>query len=120
MVDIAIMLTVAFLLSWDDMMRAFGTLAVVAQILFYSLLGFGTYLCCASLTDDKRSVIVLGVCTRNVGAALVPLTTIDDVDTRSLTMCIIAAFVTVPVGFAAAGVLARLSHARTRKESNMR
>ncbi|MGO4624585.1 bile acid:sodium symporter [Ensifer sp. 2YAB10] len=112
--NIAIMLATAFLLNWEDMLSAFGTFAVAAQILYYPILGFGSYLCCASLPDEKRSVIVLGVCTRNVGAALAPLTTIADADSRSLTMCIMAAFITVPMGFAAANILARLSHARKR------
>jgi len=55
---------------------------------------------------------VLGLCTRNVGAAAAPLLSVPGSDRRALVMCIVAVFVTFVIGFAAAHLLGRLDPAR--------
>jgi BASS family bile acid:Na+ symporter len=91
--------------NWGDMLGAIGTRAIAAQLIYYALLGAGSYALSFGLPHEKRSVIALGVATRNVGAALAPLSAIPGSDPRASTMCILAACITPFVGFAFAKLL---------------
>ncbi|EJC75142.1 putative Na+-dependent transporter [Rhizobium leguminosarum bv. trifolii WSM2012] len=108
MLNIVVLLSAAFLQNWRDMLSAVGTWAIAAQFIYYSGLAAGSYALSFGLPHDKRSVVTLGVSTRNVGAALAPLSAVPDADPRSSTMCILAACITLLVGFAAAKLLDRL------------
>jgi BASS family bile acid:Na+ symporter len=107
-VNIVILLTVAVLQNWQDMLSAVGTWAIAAQFIYYFALAACSYALSFGLRYDKRSVVTLGVSTRNVGAALAPFSAVPDADPRSSTMCILAACITLLVGFAVARLLSRL------------
>jgi BASS family bile acid:Na+ symporter len=100
------MLGIVLLLYWRDFLSAVGTYAIGAQILYYCLLaaayglGFG-------LSLEKKSALVLGLCTRNVGAAVAPLLSASGSDQRATVMCIMAVFITLAVGFGVATLLGR-------------
>jgi BASS family bile acid:Na+ symporter len=107
--DIIIMLGIVAVLYWRDFLSAVGSYAIVAQILYYCLLGAAAYGLAFGLSHEKKSALVLGLCTRNVGAAMAPLLSAPSTDQRATVMCILAVFITLGVGSGAAHLLGRLS-----------
>ena len=87
---------------------AVGSLAIAAQVLFIGAVTITAYQLGAGLIPEQRSVLTLGVCTRNLGAALAPLATVDS-DPRAMVMIAIAAPVTIVLSAGAARWLARRS-----------
>jgi len=110
-VDIVIMLGVVAVLYWRDFLSAVGSYAIGAQIVYYCLLAVAAYGLSFGLSHEKKSTLVLGLCTRNVGAAMAPLLSVEGLDKRATVMCIMAVFITLAVGFAAASLLGRLNPA---------
>jgi bile acid:Na+ symporter, BASS family len=106
-VDILLMLGIVLLLYWRDFLSAVGSYAIAAQILYYCLLGAAAYGLGFGLSHAKRSALVLGLCTRNVGAAIAPLLSFSGSDQRATVMCVMAVFITLAVGFGAAYLLGR-------------
>lgn len=103
---IVAMLLAAVALHWRDMVGAVGSFAIFAQFAFYALLGAAGYASGIGLPHAQRSVLALGMCTRNIGAALAPLLAVQTVDQRALTTCILAALITMVTGFGGARLLA--------------
>jgi bile acid:Na+ symporter, BASS family len=106
-VDIVIMLGIVVVLYWRDFLSAVGSYAIAAQMLYYGLLAFGAYGLGFGLPHEKKAALVLGLCTRNVGAAMAPLLSAPSSDQRATVMCIMAVFITLAMGFAAAQLLAQ-------------
>ncbi len=91
-----------------EILSAVGTYAIGTQILYYALLGFGSYLLGFGLSYEQKSPMVLGICTRNVGPALATLMGVSDAPQGAITMCILAIFLgAILSGFAAAALLKR-------------
>jgi bile acid:Na+ symporter, BASS family len=91
-----------------DLFSSIGTYAIGTQILYYALLGFGSYLLAFGLSYDQKAPMTLGICTRNVGPAFATLMGVSDAPQGAITMCILAVFLgTILSGFAAAAVLKR-------------
>jgi bile acid:Na+ symporter, BASS family len=105
--DIILMLGIVMVLYWRDFLGAVGSYAIGAQVLYYCLLGAAAYALGYGLSHEKRSALVLGLCTRNVGAAIAPLLAVPSSDPRATVMCIMAVFITLAVGFGAARLLGR-------------
>jgi BASS family bile acid:Na+ symporter len=110
-VDIIVMLGVVAVLYWRDLLSAVGSYAIGAQILYYCLLAVAAYGLSFGLSHEKKSTLVLGISTRNVGAAMAPLLSVEGSDERATVMCIMAVFITLAVGFGAAYLLGRLNPA---------
>jgi bile acid:Na+ symporter, BASS family len=106
-VDIAVMLGTVLVLYWRDFVSAVGSYAIAAQILYYCALAAGVYGLGFGLSDEKRSTLALGLCTRNVGAAIAPLLSAPSLDERATVMCVMAVFITLVIGFATAHLLGR-------------
>jgi bile acid:Na+ symporter, BASS family len=53
--------------------NAIGTWAILAQVLFYTLTIVGSYALAFGIAPRRKSVVTLGLSTRNCGAALAPL-----------------------------------------------
>jgi BASS family bile acid:Na+ symporter len=70
-----IMLVAALVIYRSDFLSAVGTYAIGSQFLYYGLLAAGAYGLGFGLPHAQKSVLALGVCTRNIGAALAPLFT---------------------------------------------
>ncbi|MBB3545246.1 bile acid:sodium symporter [Rhizobium sp. BK399] len=113
--NIVVLLATAFLQNWRDMVGAVGTFAIAAQFIYYTGLAACSYALTVGLPHNKRSVVTLGVATRNVGAALAPLSAVPDADPRSSTMCILAACITLLMGFVLAKILNRFAPERRLK-----
>ena len=105
--DIILMLEIVLLLYWRDFLGAVGSYAIGAQILYYCLLAAAAYGLAFGLTHEKKSALVLGLCTRNVGAAVAPLMSVSSSDQRAVVMCVLAVFITLVVGFGVANLLGR-------------
>ena len=65
---------------------AIGTDAIGAQILFFSMATAAPYGLSFGLSHGQRSVLSLGMATRNIGAALAPLFAVGDIDQRAIVM----------------------------------
>jgi BASS family bile acid:Na+ symporter len=110
-IDIAVMLGIVMVLYWRDFLSAVGSYAIAAQILYYCALAAGVYGFSPGLSHEKKSTLALGLCTRNVGAAMAPLLSAFSSDERATVMCVLAVFITLVVGFAVANILGRLNKA---------
>ena len=104
-VNIILMLGIVLLLYWRDFLSAVGTYAIGAQILYYCLLAAAAYSLGFGLSREKKNTLALGLCTRNVGAAIAPLLSVSGSDQRATVMCVMAVFITLGVGFAVAYLL---------------
>jgi len=73
---------------------AIGTRAIAAQLLFLFVISGLTHLLGLALQDNQRSVVTLGIATRNLGAALAPIAAVAD-DERGVVMIAIGAVATL-------------------------
>jgi len=107
--DTAVMLAVVVWIYWEDLASALGTYAIATQVLFYVVTVTAAYRLGFGLPHSQKSVLALGVCTRNLGAAFAPLVAVPGTDRRAIAMVAIAVPLSVACGLLAAGVLARRS-----------
>jgi BASS family bile acid:Na+ symporter len=108
-VDTLAMCVLALWLYWRDILSAVGSYAIGTQFLYFGLLAAASYVLAFRLPYEQRSVLSLGVATRNIGAALVPLFAVKDTDPRAVTMCVLATFVQLIAGLGTAAILARFA-----------
>lgn len=88
---------------------AVGTYAIGTQILYYTVLGFASYLLGFGLSYEQKAPMILGISTRNVGPALATLMGVAGAPQGAITMCILAIFLgAILSGFAAAAILKRV------------
>ncbi len=81
-----------------------GSFATLAQVIFYAVVTVCSYALAFRLPQTQKSVLSLGVCTRNLGAAFAPLFAVSDVDERAIVMVALG----VPLQTIAAVVAARI------------
>lgn len=86
---------------------AVGSYAFGTQILFFSVATAGTYALSFNLPQTQRSVLTLGMSTRNVGAAFAPLLSVQDIDQRAIVMVAIGLPMQIIASLLAAQWLAR-------------
>ncbi len=87
-----------------SMAATFGDRVVLAEVLFLGLLTLVAYRSGGRLAQRERSVLGLGLCTRNLGAALAPLFAMDAPDERAVVAVVLA----LPVQLVCAVVAARI------------
>jgi BASS family bile acid:Na+ symporter len=66
-----------------------GSLAVVSQVIFFSIVTTLTYWCGFGLQPEQKIVLSAGMATRNIGAALAPLFSIAEMDQRAIIMVVL-------------------------------
>jgi BASS family bile acid:Na+ symporter len=81
---------------------AVGSYAIAAQLIYAVGLTGGGYLLSIGMVPQQRSVVSLGLCTRNLGAALAPLV-LEETDPRTMVMIALGVPVTLTVTYVAAG-----------------
>ena len=81
---------------------AVGSHAILAMLIFLGVVTLIAHLLGADLANEQRSVLTIGMCTRNLGAALAPAAVIDP-DPRVIVMIAIA----VPLMLVLAAMTAR-------------
>jgi len=72
-VDTLLMLLVVVVMYGRGFASAVGTWAILAQVLFYTLTIVASYALAFRIPPRRKSVLTLGLSTRNCGAALAPL-----------------------------------------------
>lgn len=82
-----------------------GSFAVLTQLLFYGIVTVGSYACAWGLQPSHKSVLSLGVCTRNLGAAFAPLFAVSGVDERAVVMVALGAPLQIIAAFMAANII---------------
>lgn len=81
-----IMLMLCVVVYGKGFISAVGTYAIGTQILFFSVATAASYGLSFGLPHSQKSVLALGMSTRNLGAAFAPLFSIADVDQRAIVM----------------------------------
>ena len=97
-----IMLVLCIVVYGEGFLEAVGSFAVAAQLLFYAAVILVSILFARGLQPEHRSVLSLGMCTRNLGAAFAPLYALGTIDERAIIMVALG----VPLQVLAAFLLA--------------
>jgi BASS family bile acid:Na+ symporter len=109
-----LVLLVAILVRYlEGFAGAVSSYAIAAQLLYAVGVTLGAHALGAGMPANRRSVLSLGACSRNLGAALAPLL-VTSPDSRSMVMVALAVPTTLGVTFLAAGWLARRRHEQDR------
>lgn len=96
------MLAAIAILYWKGFVEAIGSYAIAAQVVYAVGTTVGSYLLSRGLPLGQRSVVSLGACTRNLGAALAPLLAVT-ADPRTTVMIALG----VPITLLVTGISAR-------------
>ena len=81
-----IMLASCIFIYGKDFISAVGTYAIGAQIIFFAITTAASYTFSFGLPSTQKSVLSLGMTTRNLGAAFAPLFAIPEMDRRAIVM----------------------------------
>ncbi len=85
-VDTVLMLILCVVIYGKAFAGTLGTYAIGTQILFFTISTIGSYVLSFGLLPGQKSVISLGMATRNLGAAFAPLFAMPDVERRAIVM----------------------------------
>ncbi len=85
-IDTILMLVLCVIIYGKAFAGTLGTYAIGTQILFFTICTIGSYVLSFGLLPGQKSVISLGMATRNLGAAFAPLFAIAQVDRRAIVM----------------------------------
>jgi BASS family bile acid:Na+ symporter len=96
------LLVLVVVIHGRSVLHAVGSYAIATEALFLAVLTLAAYRLGVALPEPKRIVLTIGLCTRNLGAALAPLAAVD-ADPRAMVMIVIA----VPLTLAASTLTAR-------------
>jgi BASS family bile acid:Na+ symporter len=86
----AILLLLCLVIYGHGFVEALGHFAIAAQLMFYAGITAGGYRLARGLSQPRRAVLGLGLCTRNVGIAMTPLLSAAAVDPRTVVMVALA------------------------------
>ncbi len=84
--DTLLMLVLCVIVYGKGFAGAAGSYAFGTQILFFSVATAATYGLSFGLPQGQKSVLALGMSTRNLGAAFAPLFAVPDIDQRAIVM----------------------------------
>jgi BASS family bile acid:Na+ symporter len=104
-----LVLALCGLIYGRDFISVLGSFAIAAQVLYLGALTALSSVAAMGLPPDQRSVLGLGMSTRNVGAALAPLFAATMLDEGAIVMVVLG----VPVQIAVSALAARLYRSRT-------
>ncbi|HOW71110.1 MAG TPA: hypothetical protein PKY77_10955 [Phycisphaerae bacterium] len=106
-----VMLVLCLVVYGKGFVGAVGSYAIGAQILFFSAATAGPYFLSFGLPQGQRSVLALGMATRNLGAAFAPLFAFPDVDQRAIIMVALGVLMQATFSFLGATWFSRLAGA---------
>jgi bile acid:Na+ symporter, BASS family len=95
-----VFLLMVLILHFKAFLGSVGSHALLAQLVYVPALGVAGYMIGAGMPESRRSVMSLGMCTRNIGAAAAIVGA--NGDQRIMVSLVIATLVTVAFSFAAA------------------
>ena len=108
-VDTILMLALCAVIYGKKFVGLGGTYAIGAEIIFFTIATVAPYLLSFGLPPEQRTVISLGMATRNLGAAFAPLFAVPDVDQRSVVMVALGVLMQAAFSFSAATFYGRTS-----------
>lgn len=108
-VDTLLMLALCAAIYGKQFVGLAGSQAIGAQFIFFTIATVAPYLLSFGLPRRQKSVISLGMATRNLGAAFAPLFAIPDADQRSLVMVALGVLMQTAFAFGAATFYGRTS-----------
>lgn len=106
-----VLVVVIFIMYGKDFISAIGSYTILAQLLFLAVAGGVAYLLGFGLAPNQKSVLTLGLVSRNIGPAIAPLLAASVIDHRALTSALIGLPITVIASFLAAFWFARRASA---------
>ena len=95
----------------QDVLHAIGSYAIFTQMVFVAVVTALAHAAGAGLRSEQRNVLTLGICSRNLGAALAPLGAIEQ-DPRAIVMIALAVPITLACSIVTARWLARRPRGR--------
>ncbi len=102
-----LMMCLCIVIYGKGFVGAVGSYAIGAQILFFSGVTVAAYTLSLGVSQPRRSVLGLGMCTRNVGAALAPLFSVASIDERAVVMVVLGVPMQIIFALMAAAWFAR-------------
>jgi bile acid:Na+ symporter, BASS family len=108
-IDTILMLGLCLLIYGKQFLALEGSYAIGAQIVFFSVATIAPYLLTFGIPREQRTVISLGMATRNLGAAFAPLFTAPGIDQRAIVMVALGVIMQTAFSFGAATCYRRLS-----------
>lgn len=102
-IALVICLVTTVLLYAKGILLSAGSLALLSHILFYVVLTAAAYTSAAGMPQGQKSVLSVGMCSRNSGPAFATALSIPQVDGKTLVMCGLAILVQVSLSFLLAG-----------------
>jgi bile acid:Na+ symporter, BASS family len=104
-----LMLVLVLVIYRNDFVSIAGLYAIGLLTLYCSIVVSFAYMMGIGLSRSEKSVLALGVCTRNIGAAIAPLFGTAGTDRRAIAVCALAVPVTVIISLIAARTFAHLA-----------
>jgi BASS family bile acid:Na+ symporter len=101
-----ITLVFVLVLYGKGMLNSMGSFAIAAQLLFLCGMAFVSYKVGFGLKQDQRSIMALGMGTRNIAAVFAVLMAIPNPDSRLVVMIVLVVPLSVIVAFVAARLFA--------------
>jgi len=103
-IDTLVMLIVVVILFGKGFLSAVGTYAILAHVIFFTVITAASYALGFGMPPRQKSVVSLGICTRNNGAAMAPLFVAQGVDPNAIVMVSLG----IPMMFVFAAIAARV------------
>ncbi len=85
-----IMLVLIVIIYGKGLISSAGSFFLAAQLAFFIIVSTATYVFSFGLKREEKVVLSLGMTTRNLGAALVPLYAVAAIDERAIIMVVLA------------------------------
>ena len=101
-IDTILMLLLCVIIYGKKFAELGGSHAIGAQLIFFTLATVAPYLLSFGLPRAQRTVMSLGMATRNLGAAFAPLFAIPGVDQRAIVMVALGVVMQATFSFGAA------------------
>ena len=106
-VDTFLMLLLCIVIYGKKFVALQGSYAIGAQLIFFSLATVGPFLLTLGVPREQRTVLSLGMATRNLGAAFAPLFSIPGTDQRAIVTVALGVLMQTAFSFGAATVYGR-------------
>jgi len=101
-IDTILMLVLCAVIYGRKFLALGGSHAIGAQIIFFSIATVAPYLFSFGLPRSQRTILSLGMATRNLGAAFAPLFAVHEVDQRAIVMVALGVLMQAAFSFSAA------------------
>jgi BASS family bile acid:Na+ symporter len=114
--DTILMLILVVIIYGKGFIGSIGTYAIGTQVIFFTVITAASYALGFGMPRGQKSVLSLGICTRNCGSALAPLFVAQGVDQSAIVMVTLG----IPMMFGFAAIAARVFAARAGQPVNLR